>query len=491
MNWLFSLPIIFLLLIILFYFISRKREGFYEIRKLIPQLFSLLFLTLLISFLNINFISDIFYSDKLISILWLIILLFILNVSIKIIVFFLFDFMLYTKEGITRIRLIKDIITIILYIIGILLIFNYFLNIKITVILASSAVLTVVIGFALQDTLGDLFSGISLNFEESLKIGDWIRIGEYEGEIEQFRWRSIKIRTIDNILILIPNQIVSKKEVLNFGHLNSNIALRLKIGVSYKNSPDFVIKTIQETLKLINPVLKKPAPMVMVSDFNDFSIEYDIKFWINDYSKKDIINNEIRRKIWYAFKRNNIEIPFPIRNIYIKKEIEHEVNKEYIFNSLKKDEIFSSIDEKYLKQLIQEHSEINLYGKGETLIKEGEKGEYFYYIIDGEVEVLKNDKVINILKNSDCFGEMSLFTGEKTSASIRTSKESKILKLSSDKFRETVKINEKMAKKLSEVIALRRSKLKELSIIESEFSQTSIKKESENIFKRIKKYFRI
>jgi hypothetical protein len=108
MNWLFSLPIIFLLFIILFYFISKRREDFYKIRKLIPQLFALLFLTLLISVLNIKFISNIFYSDKLISILWLIILLFILNVSIKIIVFFLFDFILYTKEGITRIRLIKD-----------------------------------------------------------------------------------------------------------------------------------------------------------------------------------------------------------------------------------------------------------------------------------------------------------------------------------------------------------------------------------------------
>ncbi len=273
MNWLFSLPIIFLLLIILFYFISKKRERFYQLKKLIPQFFVLLFLTLLISVLNTNFFTSIFYSNKLIFILWLIVLLFLLNVSVKIIVFSLFDFIFFTKEGVKRTRLIKDIVTIILYIIGILLIFNYFLNIKITVILASSAVLTVVVGFALQDTLGDLFSGISLNFEESLKIGDWIKIGEHEGKIEQFRWRSIKIRTIDNILILIPNQIASKKEVLNFGHLNSNIALRLKIGVSYKNSPDSVIKTIQGTLESINLVLKKPVPIVMVSDFNDFSIE--------------------------------------------------------------------------------------------------------------------------------------------------------------------------------------------------------------------------
>ena len=491
MNWLFTLPIILFILIILFYFTSKKRESFYQLKKLIPQFFVLLFLTLLISVINTNFISTIFYSNKLIFILWLIVLLFLLNISVKIIVFFLFDFIFFTKEGVKRIRLIKDIVTIILYIIGILLIFNYFLDIKITVILASSAVLTVVVGFAIQDTLGNLFSGISLNFEESLKIGDWIKIGEYEGKIEQFRWRSIKIRTIDNILILIPNQIASKKEVVNFGYLNSNIALRLKIGVSYKNSPDSVIKTIQKSLKSIDLVLKKPDPIVMVSSFNDFSIEYDIKFWINNYSKKDIINDKIIRKIWYAFKRNNIEIPFPIRNIYIKKDIEPEISKEYIFNSLKKDEIFCSIDDKYLKQLIQEHIEINLYGKGETLIEDGEEGDYFYHIIEGEVEVLKNNKVIKVLKNSDYFGEMSLFTGENASASVKTSKESKILKLSSEKFRETVKINEKMAKKLSEVIALRRAELKELKMIESEFPQKNIKKETENIFKRMKKYFKI
>jgi CRP-like cAMP-binding protein len=395
------------------------------------------------------------------------------------------------RQNIKYPRLIKDIVVIILYIIGFLLIAKYYLNIKITVVLASSAVLTVVVGFALQDILGDLFSGIALNLEESLSLGDWVQAGDVEGKIEQFRWRSIKIRTIDNILVLIPNRVAAKEEVKRFGHKGEAFALRIPIGISYKNSPDKVIHTIQSILKEIPGILLEPKPNVLVKSFDDFSIQYEIRFWLRDFSIQDPVKCEIRRKAWYAFKREDIQIPFPVRDLYIhrpQKVDQNSLTKEEIVAILQKNDILNTLSENQLFSLTDD-VEIKNFGSGELLIKENEAGHYFYHILSGGAEVLKDSQVISYLKEDDYVGEISLFTGEKTNADVRLTRESQILCLSSEKFRETVKLNVKMARKLSEVIAQRKSQLMEIVRKDDLLNTSAIKKESENIFQRIIKYF--
>ena len=186
-------------------------------RHTFPQLLLLIVLTAAIALLSSGLLKRFFYSPRLMFILWLLFWFFLLVLAVKILAYFVFDFLVLKKQGIRYPKLVKDVVVFVLYIVGILLILNYYLNIKPTAIWASSAVLTVVIGFALQDILGNLFSGIVLNFEDSFKLGDWVRIGDREGRVEQFGWRSFKIRTIDRELIVIPNQTASKAEVLIYG----------------------------------------------------------------------------------------------------------------------------------------------------------------------------------------------------------------------------------------------------------------------------------
>lgn len=492
MDWFlnFTLPAAFLVLIILLYYLARKNPTFQKLRSLFPFLFGLFFLSMVTSILKLELVAKVFYSQELIYVLDLLILLLGLIFSVRFTSFLLFDFLFSHKQAIKYPRLIKDLVVILLYVIGLLLIAKHYFNIRVTEVLASAAVLTVVAGFALQDILGDLFSGIALNLEESLKSGDWVKFGEFDGRIEQLRWRSIKIKTVDNVLVVIPNQIASREAMRNFGHAGESFALHTVIGVSYKNSPDLVIKTLLEVLGSIDIILKDPAPQVTVLSFDDFSIAYDAKYYIRDYSQKNIIHSEINRKTWYAFKRNNIEIPFPIRDVYIKKAAEDGVTDEDIVATLKSNEVLGTIDEEQLRNLLV-GIEINVYARGELLIREGETGRCFYHILSGEVEILKNNKVLNTLGANDYFGEGSLFTGDKTTADVRVSKECRVLMISPERFKETVKMNHRMAKKLSEVIARRQAGRKEFDDKESEAKRLEIKKETESIFLRIKKYFSV
>ncbi len=500
-TWSFLIPAAFLLVIILLFILIRKKIFFSQMKNVLPHLFILFLLSLARFFATSHSTKLGAQSSTIILIIELLFFFFVMVLSIKIITFFIFDFILGKRKDIRYSRLIKikDMLVIILYIIGILLIAKYYFHIELTVVAASSAVLTVVAGLALQDILGDLFSGIALNMEESFRLGDWIQVGNnIEGQIEQFRWRSIKIRTLNNTLVVIPNRIASKQEAQRFGDAAEPFAVRLRVGVSYSNSPDSVIACLQSIMRSVPAILKSPDPSVMINEFADFAIVYELKFWLTDYAIKDPIKSEVRRKIWYSFKRENIQIPFPIRDIYIKESKDEQLLKpsekssesqtEYLVDLLQQNELFCTINREQLKNLA-EGIELKLYGKGEVLIDEGEVGKYFFHILEGEAEVIKENKTLVRLKAGDYVGEMSLFTGEKTVAKVKVGKESKILRISSNKFRETVRMNEKMAWMLSEVIAQRRAELMEFSRQEDLTKSSMIKTESESIFIRIKKYF--
>lgn len=491
MEWFFTLPVTFLALILLIYYLTRKSAAYAKLKPLFPSLFTLFFLSLGVSILRLGAISRLFpYTEETAYILQLGIFFFTLVFSVKFIGFLLFDFFFSHKQAIKYPRLIRDIVMILLYAIGILLIAQYAFDFKITVVLASSAVLTVVAGFALQDILGDLFSGIALNLEESLQIGDWVRVGEYEGRIEQSRWRSIKIRTVDNVLVLIPNQVASREAVRNFGQGTETFALRTTIGVSYKNHPDMVIQTLNGVMESINSIVETPPPRVLVTRFDDFAIIYELRFFLTDYSKRNMVMGEINRKAWYAFKRKGIEIPFPIRDVYIKEARDDRATDEEIARALKNNEVLGTIDENQLNELVA-NIDVMVYGVGEILIHEGETGRHFFLVLSGEVEIIKNNRVVNTLGPNDYFGELSLFTGEKTTADVRVSRECRVLQISPQMFRETVKLNKTMALKLSEVIAARKARLKEFSEADRGSRTLEIKKESESIFLRIRKIFSV
>lgn len=490
MNSLFLLPAACVALIACILFLSRKRGNFSLFKQTVFQLFSLFFVTLALSLLNTRLVRDIFYSPKVVFILWLLVLVALMVLLIRMLTFFFFDVLFVRRQRGGYPRLIKEVVIFVLYVIGILLILNYYLNIRITLLLASSAVLTVIIGLAVQDILGNLFSGIMLNFEDSLKLGTWAKINNFEGRVEQFGWRSIKVRTIDQQLIVIPNQGASKADMLIYGAAPQPFAIKIQVGVSYRNRPDDVIGVIRRVLDSMGEVLKEPAPTVFVCDFADFAVLYEIKFWINDLGQRNPVTSEVRRKTWYAFKRHRIQIPFPVRDVYLKRESDEAIPIDEMARALKQNDVLQTMDDSQFQNLL-EGTECQMFGTGEVIIQEGESASDFYHILNGQVQILKENRPLALLQKGDFFGEISLVTGEKTTATVVTATESAIIRISSHKFRETVNMNIGMARKLSEVITRRQAELKIFHEKLAETDSGILKKKSDNLFHRIVNYFGI
>jgi small-conductance mechanosensitive channel/CRP-like cAMP-binding protein len=483
-----ALPALFLVLLAVFFFLGGRRKGGGLFRQVAPQLLLLFLISTAIALGESRWLKKLFYSPRLLFILWLLFWFFLLVLAVRTLAYLVFDFLGQHKPGRRYPRLVKDVAIFILYIIGILLILKVYLHIPISGLWVSSAVLTVVVGFALQDILGNLFSGIILNFEDSLKIGDWVRIDEHEGRVEQFGWRSFKIRTIDRELIVIPNQSASKAEVVIYGAGRQPVALKIHFGASYQDSPDQVSTAVLMALATAPHIRREPAPEVQLADFNDSAMNYLVKFWIDDYALHNVIASDVRRRIWYAFRRQGIEIPYPKRDVYLKREKSWAIPPEALAEVLQRNDVLREIEPEQFKELLAA-AETRIFGSGETIIREGDEGEYFYHVYSGAVNVLKQGQTIARLLAGNFFGETSLVTGERINATVVAEVESIVILVSSARFKQVVDMSEKMAMKLSVVITRRQSELDQFKEKRLKAGRDNLKKDPQNLFARILNYF--
>ncbi len=490
MNWHIFLPGLFFLLMVLTWMSAKRFRSLAPLRKNFRLLIILFFISMVIFVLNFHPISQLTDFGRILHIVWLVFIFLVMVLAIRLIKHIIFDFLIGRRVMERRLKVVEDVTGIVLYIIGILLIADNYLNIQITPLLATSAVITIVAGFALQNILGDLFSGLALNFDESLHIGDWIQLGSVEGRIEQLRWRSMKIRTRDGYLVLVPNQNASKEIVTVFGGSKAQPAIRMTIGISYDNEPDQVMEIIRQKIYQLEALVHDAPVEIWISSFDDFAVTYTIRFRITDPVLMDKAAAALRHHLWYAFKRQGITIPYPIRTVISAPETSRTDDKSLVHETLTRNEILAQLPSDHLDR-IAAVSQLLLFGQNEQIIREEEEGRAFHIIISGQVAVFRKGQCITTLSPGNYFGEMALFTGDKTSATVIAQNECRILRIGSKDFKDLIAMSDQIAQAISEVIARRRARNIEQDEEWSKRKKSSIGSESASIFKRIKRYFEL
>lgn len=489
MDWLILLPVLLLLFAAALLLPARRSIHWHPLRRCVPPLLVMAGVSLLLLLARTALVHRLLPAERASAVLWLVFLVFLLVFTVRMVSFTIFD-LFYRRRGIRYSKLMKDVVVLILYLIGLILIIKFYFNRNITGLLVSSALLTVVIGFALQDSLGNMISGIILNLEDTLKVGDWARVKEIEGKIEQFGWRSVKLRTIDNQLVVIPNQVISKEAVLLYESSHRPFAQRIRVGVGYHCRPDTIISILEGAVAQVHEVRREPAAQVNLFDFADSAVIFEIKYWIDDYARRMPIASEVRRAIWYALQRQGIEIPFPQRTLHIERRREGGPDRRELQEALRQDVILQALDESTFAELTAECDAV-VYGRGEVIIHEGVPSDHFYHILEGRVHIVKNEAVLVTLAAGDFFGEISLVTGELPGATVRAEQECTVIRISSRRFKESVKMNERMALVLSEIIIRRQAELREFTARHTAVDSQVLKRDSENLFRRIVKYFNL
>lgn len=390
----------------------------------------------------------------------------------------------------------RDFILLICYAILFFVVLRTKGDVDLAGLITTSAALTVVVGLAAQTTLGNFFSGLVLQMEHPFSMGDWITYGSHTGRVIGITWKSTRIMTRDNYLVYLPNNEISNGILVNFSKPDRRVVGRLNIGLEYGAPPNKVREVMLGVLKRHPKVLGKPRPRIRLISFDDSSINYEIRFWYNNYLHLPQIKADINDQLWYALRRNNITIPFPIRDTQLAHiERRHRKNEREqlsikIEEMLDKVPLFEALPVEDRKKIAAEAT-IQDFGDGELIVRQDAPGDSLYIILSGACDVLlerkgRGTKKVATINEGDFFGEMSLLTGEVRSATVKAVEYATVARVGKTLFSTFLASNPKICEELGAAMARRQEYLSK----EANRTQNQLTSQS-NMISRIKTFFGI
>lgn len=307
------------------------------------------------------------------------------------------------------------------------------------------------IGFGLQNIASNFISGLVLLFEQTIKIGDYIEIGELKGTIEKISIRSTIIRTEDDLFVIVPNQRFIENNTVNWSYEGHTCRIHIPVSVAYDTDLLVLTEALLTAARHEPRVLSSPPPEVWFQAFGKESLEFELLVWIDDPDANEPIRSSINFRIAYEFRSRGIRIPFPTREIILQNPeampqviappnpenyqllnvnakqtnsaispANNVINSKSLRDLLRKISYFERCTEVELFALIargyRKHFDIS-----EIICHENDPSEEFYIILSGVVEVFseKNNQVIATLSEGEFFGEISLLIGTPRTATVR------------------------------------------------------------------------
>jgi small-conductance mechanosensitive channel len=253
-------------------------------------------------------------------------------------------------------------------------------------LLTTSAVLTAVIGLALQNTIANLFAGLALQLDRTLGIHDWVKVRDKVGRIAEIKWRSTLLWTEDGDLLIVPNGQLLDAEVLNLSRPDSVQREEITVGFHYRHPPNEVKRVLLDAAHDASGVLATPAPDCLVVDFAESAVTYKLRYWIKDYTRHSTIESEVRTHVWYAAQRAGLEIPFPIRTVVMLPPSIFPKEEDAHLAVLAQTNPFSSLPTQERSRLAA-HMKTAAFGAGESILREGATDSALYLVRAGEIAV--------------------------------------------------------------------------------------------------------
>ena len=217
----------------------------------------------------------------------------------------------YTLERITQYSLI---------VIGAIVAFQ-FIGINLSGLAVIFGLLSVGIGFGLQNITSNFISGVILLFERPIKVGDRVTVGETIGDVQAINMRATMVRSLNNITIIVPNSEFISGRVINWSHGDKKVRLEVDVGVSYDSDLDAVLRCLKEVALEDKRVLRKPEPQVRLTSFGDSSWNMGLRCWISEPKGYNWMRSQLNIAIVRKFRENNIEIPFPQRDLHVRSSV--------------------------------------------------------------------------------------------------------------------------------------------------------------------------
>jgi small-conductance mechanosensitive channel len=212
------------------------------------------------------------------------------------------------RQGVEVPAVVRHLILVVFYVVAALSIIGSVTGINLLPILATSTVVTVVIGLALQDTLGNLLSGLAIHAEQPFSVGDWILVDGVEGQVVYMGWRSTRLRTFSADVLSIPNSVIARARVQNFYAPTKVCARNVEVLVGPSASPEAVERGVRRACESVPRVLDEPRPKVWLIGFTPLFHRYVVKIWVDDFQHHDDTESDLMKAVWRELRAEGVEL---------------------------------------------------------------------------------------------------------------------------------------------------------------------------------------
>lgn len=377
----------------------------------------------------------------------------------------LFDFFYAYRRGIQVPRIIQSLVSGLVYFLVATMVMLSLFDAKIVAgILVGAVLLLFGIGHLMQEALGNIVAGFTLQVTRLYKPGDWLRIGAHEGQVEATDWRALTLRTGDGARVVVPMTQLSKVEVVNLSVAASERAETIDVLVSYAVPPEQVERALLESLADVPGISADPAPATQVLGFEPAGVRYRLTVWLIDYHQRAAVLSAVHRAVWYHFRRADIAFVPPVTAPAARSDtgVCDTGDRACLLRQVA---FLSALTTTQIEQLAGRLS-LQLFARGETICHQGEPGQTFYIIARGAARVTATDEAgqvifTQVLNAGNFFGEFSLLTGEPRTATVAVEEETELLVVDKEDMRATLAANPQLAEHISGVLAERRHELQQ------------------------------
>ncbi len=373
-------------------------------------------------------------------------------------------------------------------------------------LIATSAVLTAILGFSLQDVIGNVAGGLALQIDTSVEVGDWISVNDISGRVTEVRWRYTAVETRNWETVLIPNIVLLRNHVKIMGRRAGQPTLWrrwVKFNVDFQHQPSDVIEVVEASVRgaRIARVAVDPAPQVLLMELGSSSAEYAVRYWLSDMSQTDATDSEIRTRIYFGLQRAEIALSMPSQHVLVTQEdqqreaakTEKQVTRRRTL--LERVDLFGSLSADERNELAKT-LRYAPFSRGEVMTRQGAEAHWLYLIEEGTASVRIGDGVVEKevakLGSFSFFGEMSLLTGQPRAATVVAETDVECFRLEKAGFQKVLEKRPELAKDFAAALSKRSVELDAAREgLDAETARKRQKSSEADLFGQIKAFFRL